>query len=249
MKQTIRRSIEANIPLLILGKSGWGKSSIIKQTCSEMGLPLVDLRCASLLPEDIMGIPQISEDKRSYSFLPPHWAIENSEKDFVLFLDEINQGTVQVLHAIYRVVLDREISEIKLPRMRIIAAGNKNEENPLLTELMTPLLKRFYVVDWECDHNAACEYLNDKYDVKLQEIYTTPRETEMGLIFWKKFRDKKALEKLGGAQLVSLLEGQNKTKGKKIIEEIEIVKAIIRNGGKIPKSINPEILDAIKNDS
>lgn len=228
-RKNIEMALKANIPLLLIGDSGWGKSELIAQIVSEMGLPLVDLRASAYLPEDFQGIPK-EVDSNYFKYLIPDWAWINKNKEFVLFLDEINQAIIQVLHALYKVVLNRAIGDVSLPKMKIIAAGNRMEENPFLTKLPEPLLKRFLVLDYVKDVTSACEYLNAKYNLALDSIYTNPRQTEMAIQHWLVNHDELAVEKLGGRELLKYLRaGYKKTKGEQLVSEIELIKAKLRN--------------------
>lgn len=234
MRKTIKNSIKMNVPLLLLGRSGWGKSAIVAEIANEMNLPIVDLRLSGILPEDLTGVIYPSENKQNYTYLAPDWVHKYRDKEFILFLDEINQATTSTLHAAYKVVLDREFCGIKMPQMRIIAAGNEMDENPFLTELPEPLMKRFYIREWECDVNAAVNHLNNKYNVNLINIYTNPRQTEMALKMWQ-LRDDDAVTALGGARMLADLKENEQTSGEGLLGEIELVKSFMRNGIDVPE--------------
>ena len=86
------------------------------------------------------------------------------DKPFILFLDEINQASIQTLHALFYVVNDRTVAGVKLPNMRIVAAGNTLKENEFLTPLPAPLLDRFvYKLTWKPDMEATYKHLLEKY--------------------------------------------------------------------------------------
>lgn len=193
MKETITDLLKSNTNTLIYGTSGWGKSEIIEQAAEELGMGCQILSLAGVAPEDF-GIPATREGY--YEYLPPKWAVDyyKSGEDFVLFLDEITQATIQVMHAIYPIVLNKRISGIELPNMRVIAASNHNHENPHLTTIMKPLLNRFEVeIDMEKDFGQRLvddfwEYISNKYPgqkgtidaLKANHISTNPRAYESG---------------------------------------------------------------------
>ena len=56
-------------PVFIWGAPGIGKSALVEQFASEIGLPCVSLLGSQLAPEDIIGIPQIKGE--TSEFLPP----------------------------------------------------------------------------------------------------------------------------------------------------------------------------------
>jgi len=196
MKESTKHFIDANISVLVYGNSGWGKTQIVKQCAEELNMKCYVLSLAGVAPEDF-GIP--STQKTHYQYLPPKWAynFHKSQESFVLFLDEITQATVQVMHAIYPLVLEKRVGDLHLPNMRIIAASNHEYENQNLTPIMQPLLNRFdVIVDLEKDFGDTLsqnfwKYIKSKYknldnviDVLFdQQITTNPRAYEVGFNF------------------------------------------------------------------
>ena len=73
-------------PVFIWGAPGIGKSALVEQFASEIGLPCVSLLGSQLAPEDIIGIPQIKGE--TSEFLPPKMIAR--KEPYVLFLDELN---------------------------------------------------------------------------------------------------------------------------------------------------------------
>lgn len=186
--EVVKLSIKNNIPMLITGDTGSGKSSIVKTVAQELGYDLYDLRLAGILPEDIGGLPRPQGDY--YEYLMPKWFKERLGKPFVLFLDEINQASIQVLHALYGVVLDRMVAGVKNPEMRIIAACNDFKENEYVTDLMKPLRARFPIdIVHEPDKQEVKNVLLRKYPqheeiidiVQKSGKNISPRELEFGL--------------------------------------------------------------------
>lgn len=187
-KELIISHIKADVPLLITGRSGWGKTAIINQVAQELNMPIYDLPLSQIPAEDIMGIPDRKDGY--FQYLMPEWAHTILERGVptILFLDEITQASVSVLHACYRLVNERIVAGKKLP-IRIIAATNYQDENSELTELMEPLLRRFSRCEWDHDAEAALLHLNvasKGYDTELVRNalnQVSPRELEMALRF------------------------------------------------------------------
>lgn len=102
----------------------------------------VDIRVSSMEPSDLKGIPNLdnSPDKIAeyLRYHKPSWVVWGSHPDAagVLFFDEMNQGTREVLNAMYSVILDRKVADNKFnDKIGIFAAGNLadgfNNVNPL----------------------------------------------------------------------------------------------------------------------
>lgn len=196
MKSTITDLLKSNTSTIIYGMSGWGKSQIIEQSSKELDMKCQILSLAGVAPEDF-GIPTVRDGY--YEYLPPKWAYDfyKTGENFVLFLDEITQATIQVMHAIYPLILEKRIGGLHLPNMRIIAASNYDHENPHLTTIMKPLLNRFEVeIKIEEDFGQSMvddfwEYIGGKYSeqntiinmLRNNSISTNPRAYESGIRF------------------------------------------------------------------
>ena len=163
-----RDYIKNNIPLLLLGKSGTGKSQIIQSIAQSLNLPVVDLRLSQLPPEDLNGLPapatNANKNTPSFGYLTPEWFAKFlPDTPFVLFLDEINQATPATLNALYGIVLDRKVGAYYNPNMRVVAAGNLLSESDYISELPQPLLNRFVVKTHVVNPKNVIAYLQNKY--------------------------------------------------------------------------------------
>ena len=248
IQERIKKIISANIPLYIEGESGWGKSEIVAQVSEEMGLPLIDIRLAGVPPEDLNGVPV--RQGPSFVYLAPEWANKMKDKEFILFLDELNQASPQTLHAAYQIVLNRTIAGVHIPGMHIIAAGNLMEENPLLTEIPTPLLKRFLKITWPKNITAAVDWLNRKYPkVRIDSIETNPRQTEYAIMAFLSGAAKEDIIPLCGAAITDTLFKIPDTDGTKLLKKIDILKSQLDNGvvsvSEITETYGQEIADAV----
>lgn len=227
MLETIKKCVENDMPLLLLGKSGWGKTSMVEQVGAELGLEVVKLSLALMLPEDVGGIP--APRGESFEYLLPEWFYARKDKEFILFLDEINQAAPQVLHAIYGLVHERSLHGVRNPKMRVCAAGNLADENPHLTEIMQPLLNRFFVVDFVHNTEAAIEHLNKKLGLNLTEIENSPRDTEQGIIAYRAGLENLAVKK-AGLGVIKQLKSAKASGADVLISKIRSGKVADRNG-------------------
>lgn len=139
-----------NIPVMLWGAPGVGKSSLIREICETHRIPLVDVRLAQLDPTDLRGIPVPNRDERLVEWFPP--AFLPREGKGILFLDELDKAPVAVKNAALQLVLDRRVGDYVLPaEWRIVAAGNREGDNALSIPMGTALANRMIHLHVEAD--------------------------------------------------------------------------------------------------
>lgn len=155
---------------LILGPPGVGKSfniiSFARYEASKMGLNFVEysdslpdeellrsyvfveLDMNTVEPSDLLGIPR---SRAGYAFYKPlKWAhvLSRAPAGLLLLDDVTNVNRLDVISAMYRIILSRRIGFLRIPdTVRIVAAGNRPDESTIARLLPSPLLNRFHVVE------------------------------------------------------------------------------------------------------
>lgn len=145
--------------VLIRGKHGIGKSQVVRyigwlvaQNYVQAGhiksideLECIDRRLSQVSEGDIVGLP--STDGEVTRFNPPDWYKRACRKPCILFLDELNRSTPEVMQAAFQIVLDYELNGWKLHELTrvFVAVNNSSEYN--VNEIDPALLDRFWVVD------------------------------------------------------------------------------------------------------
>lgn len=126
-------------PVFIWGPPGIGKSSLVEQFAAELGLECVSLLGSQLAPEDLIGIPKI--DGGVSRFYPPAMIVR--DREFVLFIDELNIASQEIQKAFYSLILDKRIGEYRLPPGSvIIGAGNRAHDAALAKQMPSALVNR-----------------------------------------------------------------------------------------------------------
>lgn len=129
--------------VFLRGKSGIGKSDVVKQTSNLLAehisdwQGMIDLRLAQMDPTDLRGIPNIVEGKTNWArpdFLP-------STGSGILFLDEITSAPPAVQAAAYQLTLTPEDFGIPDTWM-VVAAGNSKSDRGVTFNLAAPLQNR-----------------------------------------------------------------------------------------------------------
>jgi len=130
------------------GKTGIGKSQLVRQLAKTWGFDddeIIDRRLAQMSEGDMVGLP--STDGNVTRFNPPDWYKRACDFPVVLFLDELNRATNEVMQAAFQIVLDRELNGFKLhPGTRVLSAVNIGGEY-VVNEMDPALLRRFWTVD------------------------------------------------------------------------------------------------------
>lgn len=164
----------ANVPVMLWGQPGIGKSDIVRQLAAKTPgkflnpktgkkeRKVFDVRLALLDPTDLRGIPYYDPEQKTarwgQSCILPMMGREEDE-DAILFLDEINSAPPVIQAAAYQLVLDRKVGEYELPKgVTIIAAGNRQSDKGVVFQMPTPLLNRFAHIDFTVSNDDWIEF-------------------------------------------------------------------------------------------
>jgi len=145
-EEIIKGCIEANISVMLHGRSGDGKSARVKEI--DPDAEIIYLVNAS--PDSLCGKSIVNEGEMID--IPPTWytkLVEKCEKEkdkiHIVFFDEITNAPLSIQGMAFNIVLDKEVNgKWKLPEnSRIVAAGNELEESRSAYGISEPLFNRF----------------------------------------------------------------------------------------------------------
>lgn len=157
--EALTLAVAADLPVLLWGEPGIGKTAALTQLAASLELPLTTVIASVHEPSDFSGLPVIGDDpaEQGVPMAPPDWAVRLVRAGRgLLFLDELSTAPPAVQAALLRLVLERRIGSLQLPPgVRIVAAANPRSSAADGWELSPPLANRFVHLQWVHDHDVV----------------------------------------------------------------------------------------------
>lgn len=130
----------ANLPLLLYGRHGVGKSAILEQAAGELKIECVVFDLSLMEPTDLVGLPFQSKGRTVYA--PP--ASLPTQGNGLLVFEELNRAAAYMRAPCLQLLTARRLNDYRLPAGWLpVAAVNPPEEGYEVTELDPALLSRF----------------------------------------------------------------------------------------------------------
>ncbi|MFF3580660.1 AAA family ATPase [Streptomyces mirabilis] len=157
--EALTLAVAADLPVLLWGEPGIGKTAALTQLAAALDLPLTTVIASVHEPSDFSGLPIVGDDpaQQGVPMAPPDWAVRLVRAGRgLLFLDELSTAPPAVQAALLRLVLERRIGALQLPpEVRIVAAANPRSSAADGWELSPPLANRFVHLQWTHDHEVV----------------------------------------------------------------------------------------------
>lgn len=157
--EALTLAVSADLPVLLWGEPGIGKTAALTQLAEALDLPLTTVIASVHEPSDFSGLPIVGDDPavQGVPMAPPDWAVRLARTGRgLLFLDELSTAPPAVQAALLRVVLERRVGALELPPgVRIVAAANPRSSAADGWELSAPLANRFVHLQWIHDHDVV----------------------------------------------------------------------------------------------
>ncbi|HJD82878.1 MoxR family ATPase [Kitasatospora aureofaciens] len=167
--EALTLAVAADLPVLLWGEPGIGKTAALNQLAKALDLPLTTVIASVHEPSDFSGLPVVGDDpaQQGVPLAPPDWAVRLVRAGRgLLFLDELSTAPPAVQAALLRLVLERRIGALQLPPgVRIVAAANPRSSAADGWELSPPLANRFVHLQWVHDHEVVVRGLGGVWPV------------------------------------------------------------------------------------
>ena len=135
-------------PVLLRGRHGIGKSTVVYQFADKIGRQVVERRASQMTEGDLVGLPIV--EGNSTRFNPPDWFKTACDEPVILFLDEVDRATLEVRQGIFELTDSRKLNGHTLhPETLVFAAVNGGEhgEQYQVGEMDPAELDRWTVFD------------------------------------------------------------------------------------------------------
>nr|WP_307836714.1 AAA family ATPase [Actinoplanes nipponensis] len=161
--EALALAVAANLPVLIWGEPGIGKSATLLQLAAGLGLPMETVIASVHEPSDFAGLPIVGDSPATdgVPMAPPDWAVRLARTGSgLIFFDELSSAPPAVQAALLRVVLERRVGSLRLPEpIRIVAAANPPASAADGWHLAPPLANRFVHLPWAHDPRTVARGL------------------------------------------------------------------------------------------
>ncbi len=150
-------------PLMLRGRHGIGKSELVYQIAASRGLPVVERRISQMSEGDLIGLPVVNGDSTAWN--PPDWFKTAMNKPVVLFLDEVDRGSLEVRQGVFQLTDSHALNGHKLHKDTLIIAacnGGVHGAQYQVADLDPAELDRWTVFDVEPTSEDWLKYAKGK---------------------------------------------------------------------------------------
>jgi MoxR-like ATPase len=119
-------ALDADIPTMLWGPPGGGKTSLVRSIAAERGDHLEVVILSRLEPQDLGGLPIVGRDGE-VRISAPDWARRAAKMGGIVFFDEFSCAAPALRAAALRAVQEREVAGVDLSRCRIVGAANPSD--------------------------------------------------------------------------------------------------------------------------
>ena len=136
----------ANVPCLLEGNHGVGKSEICQQAADHLGVDFITRDLSLMEPPDLCGIPSITDGTTSYN--PPAFLPRETGRGGLLLIEEINRSPRYMQASCLELLTSRRLNSYELPPGWLPIACINPKKDGYHTDLLdAALMSRFMRVE------------------------------------------------------------------------------------------------------
>lgn len=168
LKQTLPFLFQCNLVPNIIGKHGVGKSSVVSQFAKENGYSFHPFFLGQMSDNgDLLGLPEFNRDDKgkaiSTSFIHPEKLPKKPRS--ILFFDELNRASKELLQAIFQLALEGTLHDYKLPEDSaiVMAMNPATDDYAVLDFADKAFADRFVHIILDPTHEEFHSFMVEKY--------------------------------------------------------------------------------------
>jgi hypothetical protein len=168
LKESLPFLIQSGLVPNIIGKHGIGKSSVVAQYAKENGYTFHPFFLGQMSDNgDLLGLPEFNRDDNgkatSVSFIHPSKLPKKARS--ILFFDELNRASKELLQAIFQLALEGTLHDYSLPEDSaiIMAMNPATDDYSVLDFADKAFADRFVHINLDPTHEEFHEYMNNRY--------------------------------------------------------------------------------------
>lgn len=181
MVNAISLSKESDIPFLLVGNPGFGKTTVVHAWAKQNGYHVEEIMGSSFSRDEVLGY--MVNINGSLEMLEPFWfkrikKLSEEGTKSVLFIDELSTTGGDVQSSLLRLIFERTIGNGEpLPEGTIVmSAANYKANLPGYCDVSSPTTNRFCIINLE---EASLETMVDDYVINEMP---TPKSPKFGTI-------------------------------------------------------------------
>ncbi|NIZ91410.1 AAA family ATPase [Kineococcus rubinsiae] len=153
----------ANVPVVLWGPPGQGKSSVVRELADGMDAHLETVIASIREPSDFAGLPIVDSATGTAALAPPSWAVRLRDavaggRAGIQFYDEVSTAPPATQAALLRPILEGVVGDLRLPaEVRTVAAANPPDVAADGWDLAPPVANRFLHLTWSLDAETVRE--------------------------------------------------------------------------------------------
>ncbi len=181
IRSALAIAVTANLPVLMWGLPGSGKTSMVIALAKQLSVPIEVVVGSIREPSDFAGLPVVTE--HGTRFAPPQWAERLAQASHgIVFLDELTTASPAVQAAMLRVVLEKAVGDLQLPQqVRIVAAANPPSIAADGWDLSAPLANRLLHLHWEVSAIDIAQGFSEGFPVSATTELRPATQAEIGV--------------------------------------------------------------------
>jgi len=144
--ELLKLAYQADVPAILIGPHGIGKSEIAEAAAAAMGVDFISRDLSLMEPPDLVGLPQIADG--ATSFLPPEFLPRVTGRGGLFLIEEINRAPRYMTSPCLELLTSRRLNSYVLPKGWLpIACINPKSEGYLVDLLDAALMSRFMRIE------------------------------------------------------------------------------------------------------